>query len=281
MAGEGGEGTGDQGEGPGGEGGGVETWTEGLGEEVRGWVESKGWQTADDAFASHRSLEQMQRVPRERLLEIPETADDATAWSGVYQRLGAPAEASGYEFPEVQVGEGQVDLRGKFREWAHKRHLTKDQASGLFEDFQAEMGGIEEAALEERNQQSELEMAALKKSWGQEYDANVLAGKRAARGLGLDEAQLGSLEDALGTREMLELMAKIGRGIGEYKLPDEETTLGQPFGLTPDAARVKIAELQADPEYQKAFRPDATPVMQEAAREKMQRLQKIAYPEGA
>src|SRR4051812_22872278 len=55
--------------------------------ELRGFAELKGWKSPDDALVSYRNLEKLQGVPPERLLKLPEKADDP-AWSEIHGKLG-------------------------------------------------------------------------------------------------------------------------------------------------------------------------------------------------
>jgi hypothetical protein len=244
--GEGNEGTKETTGGP--EGG--ESWTTSVEDDgVRGWLETKGYKTLTDAARAHRSLEQLHGVPAERILRLPENAEDAEAWTGIYRQLGAPDDAAGYEFPDLDVPEGQVDLREPFRNWALARGLTKGQAAGLFEDFQGEMQGIVEKQIEEQNERTEADMIALRKEWGQEFQANIQAGKQAAKALGLAEEEIGRIEDAIGTKKLFETFARIGTGIGEFRVTDPERTVEQPFGLNAAAAQAQLEALKSDRDF--------------------------------
>jgi hypothetical protein len=58
---------------------------------------------------------------------------------------------------------------------------------------------------------------------------------------------LEKMESALGTAEMLKFFAKVGKGMGEDAIV-EGSSSGK-FGISPEAARVRIQQLKADPEW--------------------------------
>jgi hypothetical protein len=58
---------------------------------------------------------------------------------------------------------------------------------------------------------------------------------------------LEKIENAIGTKEMLQLFAKIGKGVGEDSFVDGSRSTG--FGMSPEAARVRIGQLKGDREW--------------------------------
>jgi hypothetical protein len=116
-----------------------------------------------------------------------------------------------------------------------------------------------------------MEMQQLQQEWGKDYDANIEAGRRAARQFGADEAILSKMEGALGTKGMLQFFAKIGKGMGEDSFVDGSG--GGKFGMSPEAARVRVSQLKSDPSWvSKYLGGDAD------AKAEMERLMRAGYP---
>ena len=120
-------------------------------------------------------------------------------------------------------------------------------------------------------QSAEQQMAELQQEWGKEFDANIEAGRRAARQFGVGEEMLTKMENAIGTKDMLKFFANIGKGMGEDSFVDGQSS-GK-FGMSPEAARVRINNLKSDPNWTaKYLGGDAN------AKEELERLMRVGYP---
>lgn len=235
-----------------------EHWTSGFQDaDLRGWAQNRGWDGPEKALAAHRDLEKLRGVPASRLLTIPENAEDAEAWKGVYSRLGAPETPDGYQLPAMNVREGGIDLTGDFRQWAHAAGLNQSQAAGIMKAFNERAAAIFEASTSQTAAQAEADTAALRQEWGKEFEANMVSAKRAygliAEKIGLEEKDIAALEDKLGTGKTYKLFALIGNGSREFGAdaaggPSGVTT-ATPFGMTPDAARTEVKRLEGDAEF--------------------------------
>lgn len=265
----------DQGQGAQGGAPAASPWGE-LPQDLSGFVQNKGWSSPADALKSYVNLERLRGVPETELLRIPKEGD-TEAWNAVYGRLGRPESPDKYDLGDLAPKEGQLDLRPL----AHKYGLTQQQAKGLAADMAQLAGGHSEQAEQARAQKVEADVAALKREWGAEFDANVEAGKRAVRALGWDQAKLDKLEDALGTREVYELAARIGRGLREDGFAGQQGPQGgsaQPFGMTREAAGARLAQMQADPAFQARLYHADKNVRLEALRERTA-IANIAEPD--
>jgi hypothetical protein len=223
-----------------------QAWYGAYPEEVRGLVETKGWQSPVDAINSYSNLEKLLGADKAgRGLVLPKDDAPADEWGKVYDRLGRPKSSDEYKLPipDGDTGEFAKVAAGKF----HELGLSAKQAQGLAEWWnatQAEMGSSQANSMA---MNSEMEMEQLQKEWGPQYDANIEAGRRAARQFGVDAPMLEKMESALGTAEMLKFFAKVGKGMGEDAIV-EGSSSGK-FGISPEAARVRIQQLKADPEW--------------------------------
>lgn len=266
---------------PGGEGGDAgnisdSPWYGEVEGELKGWVENKAWKTPVDALQSARNLEKLLGADRAGNTVIIPKEGDAEGWGSLYERLGRPEGADGYKF-SLEEGQQEGDLGAWFRGKAHEAGLTQEQAASLYGGFNELMAQTKEDSAAQSAAEQQQDISSLRKEWGQEYDTNILAGKKAANRFGLEKEQLSSIESAIGTKGMLSLMAKIGRAMGEHSFVSDDSTGGD-FGMTPAAAQHKIAGLLNDESFTKAYL-DAQNPGHKSAVDKMKALQQAANPE--
>lgn len=249
-------------------------WYGEIDQSLVGYIENKGWKSPKDAISGYANLEKLLGADRAGNTVVLPKEGDKDGWGEVYNRLGRPSTAGDYKLDPVDGVDVDVDW---FKEKAHAAGLNQEQASMLFR----EMTEQQQAESQNREQQTQVkqqqDLQSLKKDWGLQYESNVLAGRKAAKQFGLGEEQLNAMEDSLGTRGLLELMAKIGRSIGEDSF--ETGNVGERgFGLTPAAAQAQIGDLKTNKDFQSAYLDAGHPGHKEAV-EKMTRLLKAAYPE--
>lgn len=235
--------------------------------DLKGYAELKGWKDPAEALNSYRNLEKLigsEKVP------MPKGDDDAEGWNRVYDALGRPKTAEGYGLAPAEGGDPTIanEASAKF----HELGLTEKQGKALAEWWAGKSQSIVDAQNQQVEQNFEKQLAEVRQEWGDKYDENVELGRRAAREYGLNGEKLAKLETALGTAELMKLMASIGRGQGEADFVGD-TKSGQ-FGMSPEAAKTRINALKADPGFQaKYLGGDAD------SRMEMDRLMRLAYPE--
>lgn len=238
--------------------------------DLKGYAQNKGWKDPVEVLNGYRNLEKL--VGSEKL-PMPKGAEDKEGWARVYDQLGRPKTADEYKLP---VPEGQAPTEftkaaaGKF----HELGLSSQQAEGLAAWWNQQQAGAQSQVQQVSAQKAEADMAALKSEWGGAYDENVNFGQRAAKEFGLDAAKLTAIESAMGTGEMLKFMARIGRGLTEDTFQGGNTG-GNKFGMTPEAARGRIAELRSDQTWASKYMTG-----DKEAQNEMSRLMALAYPEG-
>lgn len=251
-------------------------WYGELDNDIKGWAENKGWKTPQDALRSAWNLEKLLGADKAGNALVMPKEDDTEGWNAFYDRLGRPESPDKYQF-NLPEGDQESEIGGWFREQAHQLGLTQQQAAKLFEGFNERAAAMHQDQQTQTQAQQTADIAALKKEWGQAYEDNIMAGRKAARQFGFDGEKLSKLESALGTKDMLEMMANIGRSIGEHSFEGGNTPGG--FGLTPAAAKQQVAELKGDEQFNKAYL-DAQHPGHKGAVEKMKRLMEAAYPGG-
>lgn len=244
---------------------GAKAWYEGNTAIDQGLVtkwKDKGWKLdnpTDLAIAATKSYMQAESLighSPELTVKLPKDAN-APEWNGVWQKLGRPADAKGYDFSGIKFADG-TDLDAGFtdfmRETAFKRNLPASAARSLAEDFTKFLEGSETRELAENTAAVSAEKQTLAKNWGPNHAQNMLVAQNAVRALGLDPATVNALEGVVGYAKVMEMFRNIGSKIGEDKfIATEGNGAGGKGVMTLDAAKVRKAELYKDTEWVKKF----------------------------
>lgn len=235
--------------------------------ELKGYVQNKGWKDPVELATGYKNLEKLLGSEK---LPMPKGADDKDGWARVYDALGRPKTAEDYKLPvpEGDPGEFAKAASAKF----HELGISAQQAQGLAEWWNGQQSGQVEQLQQQSAQKAEADIQSLRSEWGKAYDENLELGRRAAREFGLDGGKLSAIEQGLGTKGMLEFMAKIGRGLTEHTFEGGNTTKG--FGMTPEAAQQRIAALRNDQAWSTKYISGGADEQAE-----MKRLMSIAYPD--
>lgn len=241
-------------------------WTAGLPDDSRAFAQTKGWRSPAEMLASYRSLEGLLGGEK---LPAPRDEADAEGYDRIYRALGRPEAPDGYG---LAAPEGtDPAFAEEASRWFHEAGLSAKQGQALAERWSAHVGAAAQAEAEAFQARSGAELGEIRRAWGDRFDANIETGRRAAAQFGLSGQDIAGLEQALGTRRMLETLRKIGAGLGEHSFEAGDTR-GGGFRLTPDAARARTAALKADKGWSARYLAgDAD------ARAEMDRLQQTAW----
>lgn len=250
-------------------------WFGELDQDLTGYVENKGWKNPADAISGYRNLEKLLGADRAGNTVVLPKDGDQEGWDNLFSRLGRPESPDKYDFKMPEGGD--ETLAGWFRENAHKAGLNTKQAGQLFDAWNQFNETFVKESQEKLALQSEQDMRDLKREWGQTFDANIQAGRAAASKFGFTGDDIAAIEQAIGTKAVLQKFAAIGRGFGEDRFEGAGTS-SQSFGITPAAAQAKIAELQSDKSFIAQYTDKHNPGHQQAL-QKMQQLMNAAYPE--
>jgi len=205
----------------------------------------------------------------DNLVSLPQEGE---SWDEIYNKLGRPERADGYDF-----GEDDEGVMDDYKEFAHHNNLTQDQADnllGLFSDLQEEDAKNEEQAMEDLKVQTTI---GLQRDWGKNYDGNLDYARRAYAQFGTPE--LTEIMDGSGFGnhpEVIKAFSKVGQLLGE-----EALAVGTGLGrnqMSPQSAQEEIQALYADKDFSQAYRDNRDP-NHKTAMNKMDRLFKQAYPQ--
>lgn len=172
----------------------------------------------------------------------PGDKDGPEAWERYYNQLGRPPRAELYQFAKPQGFAGYSDeFATAYRSAAHKHGLSAQQAAGMHDWFVKSAIEAEQMQGQRARLDGDALDQALRNKWGQQYDAMVTSGRRAARTFAPPEV-LDRLEQAMGGPGLMELFANIGERMRE------DGVIGggaASFGLTPEQAKMEIARMDA------------------------------------
>jgi len=253
-------------------GAGEGTWFEGFSDDDRSYLTKKGWDQdgrgPGDVLKSYRELEKRLGAPPEDFLRRP---TDEASQAEFYEALGVPEEPKGYETPSVEVAGSELNgdvLAGISHALKHtpEQHAQFTEAVGQYLSGEIE---AQETAAAERDAS---EKAALEAEWGKTKDEQYGLARRASEQYGLDAGTIDQIQQGLGYRGTIELLAKIGRSLGEGKPADAAPRDGQGTGLTPTLAKERIDQLSNDREFREKLRSGDV-----AAREQWDRLKTVAF----
>lgn len=228
-------------------------WHEGKADaDTIGYWQNRGLKLDDPgtlALEMTKAAREAQRfvgAPPERLIRLPEKADDEAGWKSVYQRLGAPADAKDYDFSAVKHADGTVPAQAlidTIRATAANLNVAKDKAPDLAAAVVKHLDGVKAETTAANAAKLATEKAALAQSWGPNAEMNRLQAMQGAKRLGVDPETVARLEQEVGYAKVMEMFRKIGAGTSEDTFVDGG---GNNTAVTRESAQARLNELTAD-----------------------------------
>lgn len=254
-------------------------WYAGIADEsTRTWVQAKGWKDPSALAESAYNLEKLIGHEKAgRTVVIP--GDDAKPEeiAAFRQKMGIPANAADYKLP---VPEGvPPEFANEASKWFHETGIPPKQAQALTAKWNEFTAATQKAQDQAFVTKADQDFTKVVGDWGQEADANLEAGRRAARefvpAANPDERAglMQKIERAVGTETMLKMFAAIGKGLGEHRMAGDGGGNGA-FGMSQQQAQQRITELKSDKAWTAAYIAGGANEKAEFAK-----LFEIAYPE--
>ena len=214
--------------------------------DLRGFAELKGWQSPEDAVSSVANLEKIIDAEKAGKTLVMPDFNNPDEVNKFFDKLGRPANVKDYD---IKAPEGDTSgFADAMAQVMHEKGLTKEQAQSLYGKYNEVAQAAAERQAQARLQQSENEMKSLFNEWGINKDANVELTRRVTNALGLDTNTLDGLESALGSKGLMNLLHKIGNGMGEERFAGNAAT---PLAMSKEGAGAKIQQLMADQDFTK------------------------------
>jgi len=191
-------------------------------------------------------------VEAQRLIgrdKIPVPSDKATKedWDVVFERLGRPKTADGYQIPEVKLPEGlplpKEEFIKEFKSKALELGLLPAQVNQLYSWFMNNEATQYSQFMSERDQARVGAENALRKQWGKAFEQNYQIAEQAVIKYGSE----GFVEKLKSTGlnndpDMIQFIANMAKNFSE------DTLAGKAPGLTmsPDEAMAEIKKIQGE-----------------------------------
>ncbi len=248
-------------------------WFSGFNDDLKGYVQTKGFKDPAAVTDAYRNLEKVVGAPPERILKLPEKLEDQ-ALMPIFDKLGRPEKAEGYNIkPEAGGDENFIKFaQGMF----HEVGLTKSQGEKLAAKWDEYIQGQNKSYVEQHTTKVQQENESLKKEWGQAYNQNVEIGRNAVAKFGIDKETLDKLENVMGFAGLIKFAHSLGKGLGEDNFIGPDSKTGG-FGImTPQQAQHRIKQLGSDQEWVRRYSTGGA-----AEKAEMERLHKMAFPETA
>jgi hypothetical protein len=234
----------------------------GVDETTIGHWKNKGWdgksaaEVALEATKAWKAAEGFVGVPADQILRMPKDAADEPGWTAVYNKLGRPVDAKGYDLTAVKRADGSAldaDTDAFIRERAFKLNLPKDKAAELAQEIVRREDNARIAADVEKQATIATQKSELDKNWGANKAANMFVAQRAAQALGITPETVAALESQLGYDKIMNMFLSIGQKIGEDKFVSNTQNGGAPGVMTRDQAMARVVDLKKDTVWVKSY----------------------------
>jgi len=181
-------------------------WGE-LGAEEEGYLGKKGFKTPGELLKSYRELE---RAYSSRVA-LPKDGDKE-AFSKLYSRLGMPEDSKGFN---IEFADEDKEIGEAFKEACLQNNILPQSAKGLYEWFVKNRSEAMQKAEADWAENSQREMEEVKAAWGVNGTRNMELMKRGIRLFAEDDDAVEAIEEALGTKRMMETFCRLGEAIAE------------------------------------------------------------------
>ena len=246
------------------------TWTERLPEDMRQHPSLKNFKTEADLAKSWINAQKiigMDKVP------VPGKNSKPEVWEEVYNRLGRPSDPDSYKLPVPENMPEELKNEAEQKEFkgvAHKLGLLPHQVAGLYDWWtQKNLSGIEQAKEANTKSAQDAE-TALRQEWGMAYDQKLELGKKMIRSFARQDDLEYIEKKGLGNDPVLiRIFAAAGKRMSEDSLSGKPPV----EFYSPEEARAKIKELEANPALYDKAHPEHDLIQQ-----KRTALYKMLYP---
>lgn len=247
------------------------SWYAGIQDEsLKKTIEAKGWKGIEDVVRGYQSAEQLIGGKLDGYLEKPKDGDPAS-WGKVYDALGRPKTPDEYKVPE---GFEITDADG-LKKIAHKYGIP----AAKFGDMVQDVAKLTEATEAAKGQAYDLDLKStvdtLRSELGPKFAGAMAAGNTAMMKLGLAEADVVKMGEAIGVERVTRLLINIGQSV----VSDSGVGLGsgQSAGMSKANAQAEINRITTNnPEFVKSLTDPMHPA-HKANSERWSKLLEVAH----
>ena len=211
-----------------------------LPEELRHEPSLKNFTDVGQLAKSHVHAQRMVGADK---IALPGSGSNDDDWMPIFQKLGAPNNADGYQLQNVELDE--VTLQS-FKEMAASSGMLPRHAQAAAEFLQTQSAAGGEAAQANMDAVSQQYDAELREEFGMAYDAKHERAAAAGKAMGIDPAIWHEirLDNGLPLGDhpfIIKLFSGLADQLGEDTLEGATTEMV----MTPEEAGRKVAELTA------------------------------------
>ncbi len=182
-------------------------WGE-LSVEEEAYLGKKGFKNPAELLKSYRELERgfSSRVA------LPKNGDKE-AMDKLYSKLGMPQDCEGFD---IEFADEDKAIGESFKKACLENNILPQSAKGLYEWYVKSRAEFGAKADKEWEENSLREIDDVRKEWGAQAPRNMELMKRGVRLFtGDDDEVVAGIEQAVGTRRMMEVFLKLGEAISE------------------------------------------------------------------
>ena len=217
----------------------VTDWKASLSDDIRA---DKSLENIKDIESLAKSYIHGQKLVGSDKIPVPNKFATEKDWDAVYEKLGRPADATGYKYdlPEDQKID-EASLKN-FSDQAHKLGLLPGQANGMVKFYNEMTAASMQEADTTAKAAREASTTELKKEWGQAYDQKITQAANLATSVGANKLLDANMADGtkLGDHPiMIKAFAQLAAQMGE----DNITQSSGPAFQTPAQLDKEIGEL--------------------------------------
>ena len=182
----------------------------------KNYLNNKGFASPVELLKSYRALEKAYSSK----ISLPKDGDKE-ALRKLYSHLGMPKDSSGFN---LALAEEDKAFGEAFKQVCFENYILPQSAQGLYDWFVKHREAEIEQSEQERINQSFAEFEEQKTAWGDKACRNMELMKRGVRLFaGTDDTVADAIEQALGTKRMMQVFCKLGEAVAE----DNPVAFGQ------------------------------------------------------
>ena len=229
--------------------------------EAREWLGAKGFKDPVALVSSYRETERtanelraaanLKGYPTDKVnADGTITKADDNAMKAWRASMGVPATPTEYKL-EVPTNAPFPEFTGYLSEVLHEAGVPAAMAPKLAAGYERAVARLEAEIRAKEDAQSAAQLKQLEQEWGANYQERVALGARGKAWLakevgGLNEIQLRTLENVLGTPKFMTAMWKLAAGNKEMTFAGAAGGGAPGFDGGGEALQAEYAQLQAD-----------------------------------
>ena len=217
----------------------VTDWKASLSDEIRA---DKSLENIKDIEGLAKSYVHAQKLVGSDKIPVPNKFATDKDWDAVYEKLGRPADATGYKYDLPEDQNLDTEALNSFSDQAHKLGLLPGQANGIVKFYNEMTANSMQEAESTAVAAREASSTELKKEWGQAFDQKISQAANLAQSVGANELFNSQMADGtkLGDHPVLiKAFAQLAAQMGE----DNITQSSGPAFQTPAQLDKEIGEL--------------------------------------